>query len=76
MADKHRRSWRKKIYTPLLTSDLLLVQSLQKLVTKLPLDVNYTNKIKTEARLSSRERGLSSTCVFETPQHHEKLGLL
>lgn len=70
MADKHRGSWRKKknIYTALLTSDLLLVQSLQKLEAKLPLDENYANKIKTEVRLSSRERGLSSTYVFL--KHH------
>ena len=49
MADKHRGSGRKKnIYTPLVTSDLVLVESLQKLEAELPLDVNYTNKIKTE----------------------------
>lgn len=59
---------KKNIYTALLTSDLLLVQSLQKLEAKLPLDENYANKIKTEVRLSSRERGLSSTYVFL--KHH------
>lgn len=48
------------ICTPLLTSDLLLVESLQKLEAKLPLDVNYTSQIKTEARISSGEGGLSS----------------